>query len=142
MKENILEKLADIIGTELVVEGVDISATIKSLIDTNFSASDEEQGKASQMLKGLLFSEDPIAKKFVKDLDKALSGFDIKKYQGKIEEQADEEDDDDDKGKGKKKKNPFTGKKKDDDDDDDEEETDESMALRMQTQKRLKKGKK
>lgn len=84
----ILEKIANKLGTELVEEkeeiieeAINIGDTIKSLIDTNFSASDEEQGKASQMLKGLLFSEDPIAKKFVKDLDKALSGFDIKKYQ-------------------------------------------------------------
>ena len=54
-------------------EASDIDKAVKALIDTNFSASDEAQGKAAQLFKGLLLSEDPKAKKFVKKLDKALS---------------------------------------------------------------------
>lgn len=48
-------------------EGVEDS--IQSLIDTDFSASEEEKGKAAEILKGLFFSEDPKAVELIKKLD-------------------------------------------------------------------------
>lgn len=57
-----------------VSEEFDVEGAIKALIDTNFSADDKAQGKASNIMKGLLFSDDPKAKAFVKKLDKMLSG--------------------------------------------------------------------
>lgn len=56
-----------------LVEEIDVDAVIKELVDTSWSASDEEQGKAMELLKGLAYSDDPKAKKFMKDLDKATS---------------------------------------------------------------------
>lgn len=46
---------------------------IKSLIATDFSANDEEKGKAAEMLKGLFFSEEPEAKELIKKLDSWFS---------------------------------------------------------------------
>lgn len=57
-------------------EAFDVQAAIKGLIDSNFSGSDDEQGKAAQLMKGLFFSDDPSAKKFVKALDKFTSSLD------------------------------------------------------------------
>ena len=51
----------------------DSKQAIQALIDTNFSASDEEKGKAASLLRGLFFSEDPEAKDFIKRLDDMLS---------------------------------------------------------------------
>lgn len=51
----------------------DTQDVIKALIDTDFSASDEEKGKAAEMLKGLFFSDDPKAKELIKKLDKWFS---------------------------------------------------------------------
>jgi hypothetical protein len=49
------------------------SASIKALIDTNFSADDKEKGKAAELLKGLFYSKDSEAVEFVKNLDAMLS---------------------------------------------------------------------
>jgi hypothetical protein len=46
---------------------------IKALIDTNFSASKEEKGKAAELLKGLFYSNEPEAVEFIKELDQMLS---------------------------------------------------------------------
>jgi hypothetical protein len=51
----------------------DAKEAIKSLIETNWSGSNEEQGKAVQLLKGLAFSDDDIANKFMKKVDDFMS---------------------------------------------------------------------
>lgn len=51
----------------------DVDQIIKDLIDTEFSSSEEEKGKAAEMLKGLFFSEDPKAKEMISKLDKWFS---------------------------------------------------------------------
>ena len=62
-------------------EAFDVSQAIKSLVDTNFSGSDEEQGKASQLIKGLFFSDDEKAKKFVKKIDQLTSNLNLKDFE-------------------------------------------------------------
>lgn len=51
----------------------DVKAIIKELGDTNFSGSNEEQGKMVQLMRGLAFSDDPMANKFMKAMDKAAT---------------------------------------------------------------------
>jgi len=51
----------------------DVDQIIKDLIDTEFSSSEEEKGKAAEMIKGLFFSEDPKAKEMIVKLDKWFS---------------------------------------------------------------------
>lgn len=46
----------------------DIPSMIKTVINTKWSKS-EDKGKNLALFKGLLFSDDPKAKKFVSDLD-------------------------------------------------------------------------
>jgi len=58
----------------LVKEAVDAMAIIKELIDTSWSGSNEEQGKAIQLLRGLAFSDAPESNSFMKALDKFTSG--------------------------------------------------------------------
>jgi len=48
----------------------DISKLVDAFINTNWSKSPEDAGKAINLLKGLVFSKDPKAQKFIKDLDK------------------------------------------------------------------------
>jgi len=55
-------------------EAVDAGKIVKELIDTSWGGSNEDQGKAVQLLKGLAFSDDPISNKFMKALDKFTSG--------------------------------------------------------------------
>lgn len=69
-------------------EGESDSA-IQALIDTKFSSSDEENGKAAQILKGLFFSEDPKAKKLIAKLDNWFSSLDVKDL-GESESEDDE----------------------------------------------------
>ncbi|KKK92481.1 hypothetical protein LCGC14_2702470, partial [marine sediment metagenome] len=57
-----------------VDEAADIQKIIKALINTKFSGSNEEQGKAVQLLRGLAFSDDPASDKFMKALDNFTSG--------------------------------------------------------------------
>lgn len=125
MTENILEKLADIIGTELVVEAFDVKKIIQDLMKTDFKGSNEEQMKGLQLLKGLATNDSKEANEFMAKLSDAYTKIG-KEVLGSVEEQADG-DDDDDKDK-KKGKNPFTDKKKDDDkgdDDDDDKKKDD-----------------
>ena len=51
----------------------EIKGIIKELGDTQWSKDNETQGKAVQLLKGLAFSDEPIANKFMEALDKASS---------------------------------------------------------------------
>lgn len=53
--------------------------SIKAIIDTEWSKEDEK-GKALGLFKGLLFSEDPKAKKFMAALDKMTSGMKAESY--------------------------------------------------------------
>lgn len=55
---------------------------IKELIDTDFSGSNDEQGKAVQLMRGLAFSDDPVSNKFMKALDKFTSSLDPKDFMG------------------------------------------------------------
>ena len=61
------------LAEKILSEQFDVKDAIKSLIDTNFSANDKEKGKAAQLFRGLLFSNDTEAVEFVKKLDKMLS---------------------------------------------------------------------
>lgn len=61
-------------------EEVDVMKIIKDLIDTNFSGSNEEQGKAAQLFKGLAFSDDPRSNKFMKAIDDFTSSLDPKDF--------------------------------------------------------------
>ena len=53
----------------------DVKEIIKDLINTNFSADDDAKGKAAQLMRGLFFSDDPAAQKFIKELDTATNKF-------------------------------------------------------------------
>lgn len=62
-------------------EEFDVSNAIKEVIETNWSESDDEAGKVVGLLKGLIFSEDAKAKKFIKAVDAATSKLDPKEYE-------------------------------------------------------------
>ena len=121
MSKNIMEKLADIIGTELVNEAFDVKKIIQDLMKTDFKGSNEEQMKGLQLLKGLATNDSKEANEFMSKLSDAYTKIG-KEVLGSVEEQADEDDDDDGK---KKKKNPFIKDKDKDDNDKDEDEIDE-----------------
>jgi hypothetical protein len=57
---------------------------IKDLIDTKWSGSNEDQGKAVALLKELAFSDTDISNKFMKELDKFTSGLKVEKFEEKI----------------------------------------------------------
>ncbi len=67
---------------------VDVDAIIKELIETSWAGSNEEQGKAVQLLRGLAFSDDPKSNAFMKALDKATSNM---KAPGPVKEENIEE---------------------------------------------------
>ena len=54
---------------------------IKDLIDTKWSGSNEEQGKAVALLKGLAFSDTDVSNKFMKELDTFTSGLKIEDFE-------------------------------------------------------------
>jgi len=62
-------------------EAMDVKKIIKELIDTSWGGSNEEQGKAIQLLKGLAFSDDPLSNKFLNAMDKWTSGLDPKDFE-------------------------------------------------------------
>jgi len=64
-----------------VSEAVDVKKIIKELIDTSWGGSNEEQGKAIQLLRGLAFSEDPLSNKFMQAMDKWSSALDAKDFE-------------------------------------------------------------
>ena len=66
---------------ESLGEAADVQKVIKALIDTKFSGSNEEQGKAVQLLRGLAFSDDPTSNKFMEKLDAFTSNLDPKDFE-------------------------------------------------------------
>ena len=54
-------------------EAINVSEVIADLIKTDFGGSNEEQGKAVQLLKGLAFSDDPLSDKFMKAISDLTS---------------------------------------------------------------------
>ena len=78
-----MSKAKEFIGSVNEEEGkkkVDVKEIIKELIDTNFSGSNDEQGKAVQLFKALAFSDDPMANKFMKAVDKATSALKVEDF--------------------------------------------------------------
>jgi short-subunit dehydrogenase len=59
--------------SKLSEEGVDVQKIISDLIDTDFGGSNEEQGKALSLMRGLAFSDDSAANKFMKKLSDVTS---------------------------------------------------------------------
>ena len=55
-------------------EEVNVQKVINDLIDTSWSGSNENQGRAVSLLKGLAFSDDSKANLFMKKLDDFTSG--------------------------------------------------------------------
>ena len=72
--------LAEAEGDESPKSDADVGQVIDTLINTSWGGSNEEQGKAVQLLKGLAFSDDPKANKFMQALDKFTSGLDSKQF--------------------------------------------------------------
>jgi hypothetical protein len=58
----------------------DVSGAIDDFIKLQWHTDDEARGKVSNILKGLLFSDDPNAKKFVKDLDEMSNKLKVEDY--------------------------------------------------------------
>lgn len=58
-----------------------VADMIKELISTKWSGSNDDQGKAVQLMKGLAFSDDPMANKFMKAVDDFTSGLNPKDYE-------------------------------------------------------------
>jgi len=56
------------------------SSVISELISTSWSGSNEEQMKAVQLLKGIALSDEDVANKFMKALDKFTSGLNAEDY--------------------------------------------------------------
>ena len=52
---------------------------IKELIDTDFGTDNDKQGKMVQMMKGLAFSDDEIATKFMKKVSDIIGNIDVSK---------------------------------------------------------------
>lgn len=61
-------------------EGFDVKKAVKTIIETEWS-KDDDVGKAIALLKGLAFSDDPKAKKFIGDLDALTSTMSEDKYE-------------------------------------------------------------
>ena len=68
-KANALKKQCE----ETTSEAVDVGAVIKSLIDAKPSDDNAEQGKISQIVKGLAFSSDPKSTVFMKRLTSLIN---------------------------------------------------------------------
>jgi len=56
------------------------SGVISELITTSWAGSNEEQMKAVQLLKGIALSDEEVANKFMKALDKFTSGLNAEDY--------------------------------------------------------------
>ena len=57
-----------------------VQTIIDELISTGWSGSNKEQMKASQLLKGLATSDDPMSNKFMSALDKATSAMKVEDF--------------------------------------------------------------
>lgn len=69
--KNIIEKISEKLG--VIEEAVDIKQIIKSLMDTNFKGSNQEQMKGIQLLKGLATNDDKLANDFMAKLSDAYT---------------------------------------------------------------------
>jgi len=71
--ESVKEESKNLLVEGKLEEAVDIKKIIDTVIDTNWSGSNEEQLRSVQLLKGLATSTDPLSNKFMKALDSATS---------------------------------------------------------------------
>jgi len=71
--ESVKEESKNLLVESKLEEAVDIKKIIDTVIDTNWSGSNEEQLRSVQLLKGLATSTDPLSNKFMKALDSATS---------------------------------------------------------------------
>ena len=62
-----------------------VKDAIKELVDTNWSKDNSTQGKAVQLLKGLSFSDDPLANKFMEYMDNCATKFKMNTEESKEE---------------------------------------------------------
>jgi len=77
-----MEKFSDYLKEKEEKEkSVDVKKIISDLIDTDFGGSNEEQGKAVALLRGLAFSDDPLSNKFMKEISKLTSNMDKKDFE-------------------------------------------------------------
>ena len=60
---------------ELNEAEVAVEKIIKDLVDSDLSSTNEEQGKFSEIIKGLAFSNDPKSNAFMKGLDKVVTEY-------------------------------------------------------------------
>lgn len=65
-------------------EKFDVKKAIKDLVSSEWSGSNEEQGKAVSLFKGIAFSDDSESNKFMKYMDDCASKYKIASEQ-KIE---------------------------------------------------------
>lgn len=54
---------------------------IRAFIETDWSESDEEVGKAISILEGLAYSDDDVAKQFIEDLDQLSNTMNVEDYE-------------------------------------------------------------
>lgn len=57
-----------------------VQKMIKDFIEIDWSKDQDSAGKAVNLLKGLAFSDDPMAEKFIKDLDKLSNTMNVEDY--------------------------------------------------------------
>ena len=58
-----------------------VKKAIKDFIEIKWSTDEEAKGKVVNILKGLIFNDDKMAQKFVKDLDNASNKLSVKDYE-------------------------------------------------------------
>ena len=58
-------------------EAFDVKGAVNDLIGVDFSKSKESKGKAAELIRGLFFSDDPLAEKVIGELDKWFSDLKI-----------------------------------------------------------------
>jgi len=78
-----VEKVKEVMNEEVdkIDEAKDQApSVIAELITTSWSGSNEEQMKAVQLLKGIALSDEEVANKFMKALDKFTSGLNAEDY--------------------------------------------------------------
>lgn len=80
INERVCMYTANDLLNEIFEAKVDVKEIIKELIKTDWGGSNEEQGKAVQLMRGLSFSEDPLADKFMDKLNKITSDFDFEDF--------------------------------------------------------------
>lgn len=62
-----------------VKEETDVKEIIKEFIETKWSDADSK-GKGVELLKGIAYSDDPAAEKFMQDLDELSNTMEVSKY--------------------------------------------------------------